>query len=256
MRHEARHLLRARPRGQQHAPAAQVAGWAVRAAGAAGWETGRAGWAPHTGRGPLAPDLGLHARLGCCVPRRALCTQAHNPIELVLTPLLAPDGPGPRCELDPTPPRRHPPPALQTEAPPAPHAGLGLGSASGFAGRGRVWLRRACSLTPESSWQVPRPSFQTPARRGRVCIPALSPAPPRARRLASEPSHTLRGERPGSAGLLNPQHFPPNSDLPCSVDIQGSCPLTWQGDGAVLIHRLPGAGLGPPGLRGKGRPRL
>lgn len=115
--------------------------------------------------------------------------------------------------------------------------------------------RGGFSLTPESSWQVPRPSFPTPAPHGRVCIPVPSPEPPRARPLASGPSHTLRVRGLGQGASGTPA-LPTQLQSPLFSRPPGVLPLTWQGDGAVLIHGLLGAGLGPPGLRRKGRPRL
>lgn len=83
-------------------------------------------------------------------------------------------------------------------------------------GRGKNMSETGFSLTPESSWQVPRPSFQTPAPHGRVWILAPSPGPPRAKPLALGQSRTLRSERPGSGGLPDSQQFPPQLQSPMS----------------------------------------
>lgn len=117
-------------------------------------------------------------------------------------------GPTPASEAPPSRPLR---PSTST---PTPHRGKGQGQGDNVSGqwgrgRGKNMSETGFSLTPESSWQVPRPSFQTPAPHGRVWILAPSPGPPRARPLVLGPSRTLRGERPESGGLPDLQQFPP-----------------------------------------------
>lgn len=99
------------------------------------------------------------------------------------------------------------------------------------------------SLTPESSWRVPRPSCQTPELHSRVWNLAPSPGPPRARSPVSEPSRTLRDERSESGSaeiLINPAASTPIRIHPAQLS-SGSVhlPFTWLGKGTVFFFGLP-----------------